>query len=75
MIPVNTPLLDGEERVLLNTCIDTAWISAEGAYVEQFERDFAAFVGRTHGIAVNNGSSALEQIGRASWRERVYLYV
>jgi perosamine synthetase len=60
MIPVNTPLLDGEERTLLNTCIDTAWISAEGAYVEQFERDFAAFVGRTHGIAVNNGSSALE---------------
>lgn len=60
MIPVNTPLLDGDERAFLNTCIDTAWISAEGAYVEQFEACFAPRVGRRHGVAVNNGSSALE---------------
>jgi len=26
-IPVNTPLLDGNEKKYLNECIDTAWIS------------------------------------------------
>lgn len=60
MIPVNTPLLDGDERKFLNACIDTAWISAEGAYVEQFEASFARQACRRHGVAVNNGSSALE---------------
>ena len=60
MIPVNTPLLDGNEQTFLNGCIETAWISSEGAYVAQFEDSFAHRVRRAHGIAVNNGSSALE---------------
>lgn len=60
MIPVNTPLLDGNEERYLVDCIRSGWISSEGPFVEEFERRFAAMVGRKHGIAVSNGSVALD---------------
>jgi perosamine synthetase len=60
VIPVNEPLLDGNEKKYLNQCIETGWISSEGPFVRQFEEQFAARVGRKHGIAVCNGSMALD---------------
>lgn len=60
MIPVNEPLLDGREKELLMKCIDTGWISSEGPFVKEFEEKFAARVGRRFGIAVCNGSAALD---------------
>jgi len=59
-IPVNEPLLGGNEKKYLTQCIDTAWISSEGPFVRQFETQFAERVGRRHGIAVTNGSAALD---------------
>ena len=59
-IPVNTPLLDGNEKKYLIQCIQSGWISSEGPYVSQFEEKFAARVGRKYGIAVCNGSVALD---------------
>lgn len=59
-IPVNEPLLDGNEKKYLNECIDTGWISSEGPFVKKFEEKFAAQVGRNQGIAVCNGSVALD---------------
>lgn len=60
MIPVNEPLLDGNEKKYLAECIDSGWISSEGPFVERFEREFAARVGRRHAVAVCNGSLALD---------------
>lgn len=60
MIPVNTPLLDGNELRYLTECIDSGWISSEGPFVERFEREFSARVGCEHGIAVCNGTAALD---------------
>jgi perosamine synthetase len=60
MIPVNTPLLDGNERKYVLDCLDTGWISSEGPYVSKFEESFAARVGRKYAIAVCNGSVALD---------------
>jgi perosamine synthetase len=60
MVPVNEPLLDGNEKRYLAECIDSGWISSEGAFVRRFELEFAARVGRKHGIAVCNGSAALD---------------
>jgi perosamine synthetase len=60
MIPVNTPLLDGNEERYLVECIRSGWISSEGPFVERFEAQFAARVGRRFGIAVANGSLALD---------------
>lgn len=59
-IPVNTPRLDGNEKRYLLECIDTGWISSEGPFVGAFEEKFAAMVGRKHGIAVTNGSAAID---------------
>jgi perosamine synthetase len=60
MIPVNTPLLNGNEKNYLFECIETGWISSEGPFVKRFEEQMAATVGRRHGIAVCNGTAALE---------------
>ena len=60
MIPVNEPLLVGNEKKYLNECIDTGWISSEGPFVQRFEQEMAAAVARRHGIAVCNGTAALE---------------
>ena len=51
-IPVNEPLLDGNERRYVTECIDAGWISAEGRFVAKSEENFASRVGRNHGIAV-----------------------
>jgi perosamine synthetase len=60
MIPVNEPLLDGNEKRYLMECIDSGWISSEGPFVKSFEEKFAARMGRKHGIAVTNGTAALD---------------
>lgn len=59
-IPVNEPLLNGNEKKYLNECIDTGWISSEGPFVHKFEEQFSARIGRKFGIAVCNGSVALD---------------
>lgn len=59
-IPVNEPLLDGNEKKYLIECIDTGWISSEGPYIKLLEEKFAERVGRRYGIAVSNGSAALD---------------
>lgn len=59
-IPVNEPLLDGNEKKYLCECIDTGWISSEGPFVKQFEEKMSAVAGRKYGIAVSNGTAALE---------------
>lgn len=59
-IPVNEPLLSGNEKKYLFECIDTGWISSEGPFVKQFEEQFSKRVQRQYGIAVANGSGALD---------------
>lgn len=60
MIPVNEPLLNGNEKKYLNECIDTGWISSEGPFIKKFEDQFASKHQRKYGIAVCNGTAALE---------------
>ena len=60
MIPVNQPLLNGREKELLIKCIDSGWISSDGPFVSEFEQKFADYIGVKHGVAVCNGTAALE---------------
>jgi len=60
MIPVSTPVIAGNEIKYLQECIETNWISSEGPFVKKLEEQFAERVGKKHGIAVCNGSAALE---------------
>ena len=59
-IPVNEPLLNGNEKKYLCECIDTGWISSEGPFVRKFEDKMSTVAGRRYGIAVSNGTAALE---------------
>jgi perosamine synthetase len=64
-VPVNQPVLDGHEREYVLRCIETGWISSEGPAVAEFEEKMAARVGRRFGVAVSNGSVALDLAVRA----------
>lgn len=59
-VPVNEPLLCGNEKKYLAECIDSGWISSEGPFVQRFEAEMAHCAGRRFGIAVCNGSLALD---------------
>ena len=60
MIAVNDPLLDGNELTYVSECIRTGWISSEGPFVKRFEEEFAASCQRRFGVAVANGTAALQ---------------
>lgn len=58
-IPVYKPWLTGVERDYVMECLDSTWISSKGVFVERFEREFAAYVGAKHAVAVCNGTAAV----------------
>lgn len=62
---VNEPLINGNELKYLRQCIETGWISSEGPFVNEFEEKFSKKVLRKFGIAVTNGTAALELAVRA----------
>ena len=59
-VPVNAPLLDGNEGKYLLECIETGWISSEGPFIKKFEEGIATRMQRKHGIAVANGTAAID---------------
>lgn len=64
-VPVNEPLLNGNEKKYLLECINSGWISSEGPFIKEFEDNFAKKVHRAYGIAVANGSVALDMAIKA----------
>jgi len=59
-IPVNTPKIFGTEKYYVNKCLSSGWISSEGSFVREFENVFSKYNKRKYGIAVSNGTAALE---------------
>lgn len=59
MIPLDAPLLTGNEKKYLNECIDTNWISWQGQFVNRLETEIADYCGTQHGVAIVNGTYAL----------------
>ena len=59
-IPVNRPALIGSEKKYVLEALDSGWISSDGPFVEEFEQKFSRRVNRKYGIAVSNGSAALD---------------
>lgn len=60
MIPVNEPRLDGSELDYVRECLESGWISSAGSYIDAFEERWADTCGRRHGVAVANGTVALQ---------------
>jgi perosamine synthetase len=59
-IAVNEPLLEEEDFRALEEAFRSGWISSAGKYVDEFENRWAAYCGQRHGIAVSNGTTALQ---------------
>ncbi len=59
-VAVNNILLNGNEKEYIKQCIDTGWISGEGLFIDRFEKEFSQYIGRSYGVAVSNGSAALD---------------
>jgi perosamine synthetase len=60
MIPVNEPRLGPRELEYVRECLTTGWVSSEGRFITAFEEGWAAYCGVQHGVAVSNGTVALE---------------
>ena len=60
MILVNEPVIGKKEKEFIQDCLDTGWISSSGSYIDKFEQSWADYCGMEHGIAVSNGTAALE---------------
>ena len=60
LVPLHVPEFHGRERELVLDCIDTGWVSSVGSYVDTFEADVARHAGCSHGVAVTNGTAALQ---------------
>lgn len=60
MIPVNTPVLEGNEGKYLQQCIDQNWISSEGPFVKRFEEGLARYTGRKYATSCSSGTAAID---------------
>jgi perosamine synthetase len=60
LIPVNEPLLSEADFACVLEALRSGWISGAGPQIEDFEALWAAYCGRKHGIALANGTVALQ---------------
>jgi perosamine synthetase len=58
-IPISEPWLGTKERLLLDECVRTGWVSSQGRFVGEFEKAFASYCGVKYGVATSSGTSAL----------------
>jgi perosamine synthetase len=60
LIPVNEPLIGEAEKSYVTECLETGWVSSAGRFIDEFETRFAEYCGMKHGVAVANGTVALQ---------------
>jgi perosamine synthetase len=58
-IPLHEPFFCGNEKVYLNECIDSTFVSSVGKFVDQFEEQISRFTNSNFAVATVNGTSAL----------------
>ena len=58
-LPITEPWLGTKERLLLDECVRTRWVSSQGSFVGEFEKAFANYCGVKYGVATASGTSAL----------------
>lgn len=58
-IPIYQPSLNGNEKIYVNECLDSTWISSKGRFIAEFEAGFAAYTGVRYAASVSNGTVAL----------------
>lgn len=56
---LSPPHMSGRERLLVEEAFDTNYIAPLGPMVDAFEREFSAYVGIPHCLAVSSGTAAM----------------
>lgn len=59
MTLLSAPNISGNEWKYVKQCLDTAWVSSVGAYVNQFEEMLASYTGCRYAVATSSGTTAL----------------
>ena len=59
-IPISKPHLEKDEKNNVLKCLNSGWISSAGKYVQEFEKSFVNYLGKGFGVAVSNGTVAIE---------------
>ena len=59
LIPLHQPSFIGNEKLYLEQCIDTGYVSSVGEFVNRFEKEIAEYCGAGYAVATANGTSAL----------------
>jgi perosamine synthetase len=59
-VPLHEPEFSPSAWSMVKECLDTGWVSSVGSYVDRFERDIAAACGTRFGVAMVNGTAALQ---------------
>lgn len=59
-IPVNEPWICEQDLEYVAECVRTGWISSAGRFIDEFEEKWASYCGRKYGVAVSNGTTALQ---------------
>ena len=58
-LPLSVPNLKGNELKYVTNAVETEWVSTAGPYVEDFEKNIAAYVKSKGAVSCQNGTSAL----------------
>ncbi len=59
MTLLSGPNISGNEWKYVKDCLDTAWVSSVGSYVNRFEEMMAAYTGCKYAVAASSGTAAL----------------
>lgn len=58
-IALHEPEFTGNERALVQDCLDSTFVSTVGKYVDRFEEMLVEYTGAKHAVVVVNGTAAL----------------
>ncbi|HEY0564636.1 MAG TPA: DegT/DnrJ/EryC1/StrS family aminotransferase, partial [Terriglobales bacterium] len=58
-IPFHRPFIGEEEKCAVNRVLDSGWLTT-GPVAQQFEAEFAQYIGCKYAIAVNSATAALQ---------------
>jgi len=65
-IPISRPSITEKEIAYGTEAIRSTWVSSLGKYIDEFERNFAAFCDAKFGVALMNGTVAIQLALEAS---------
>jgi perosamine synthetase len=58
-VPVNEPVITPEAKQFVLQALDSGWVSSAGPFIDQFEQEFATYIGVRNAVSVTSGTAAL----------------